>query len=171
MSFKMIIQLILASLLLVFSTGAAWYEGSAIEEVPWEWKHTAIFSQIANGQVEDRYDILQIDNFVYATKFAPTFPLLMLLSVTYLIILIGYTSLKSNRRVFKYFLSGIGALFLVLSGFVSNSPTIGLKIFFVSFLLIGILLVGIGLFGFLNDRTKRTSRESENGTIHRGNNA
>jgi hypothetical protein len=166
----MIIQLILASLLLVFSTGAAWYEGSAIEEVPWEWKHTAIFSQMANGQVEDRNDILQIDYFVYAAKFAPTFPLLMLVSATYLIILIGYTSLKRNRRVFKYFLSSIGALFLVLSDFISNSPTFGLKIFFVSFLVIGILLIGIGLFGFLNERAESTLGKSGNGTIHRSNN-
>ncbi|MCG7333805.1 YjdJ family protein [Sporosarcina sp. ACRSM] len=165
MSFKMIIQLILASLLLVFSTGAAWYEGSTIVEIPWEWQHTVIFSQMANGQVEDKNDILQIDYFVYAAKFAPTFPLLMLLSATYLIILMGYTLLKCNGRMFEYFLFWIGVSFLVLSGFVSKSPTIGLKIFFVSFLVIGILLIGIGLFGFLNDRAKRALGERENETI------
>ncbi len=156
MSFKMIIQFILASILLVFSTGVAWYEGSAIVEIPWEWQHTAIFSQMAYGQVEDKNDILQIDYFVYAAKFAPTFPLLMLLSATYLIILIGYTLLKRNEWMFKYFLSGIGALFLVLSGFVSNSTTIGLKIFFFSFLLIGILSIVIALLRFFNVKTERS---------------
>ena len=156
-SIKIIIQFGLASILLMLSTGAAWYEGSTILEKPWEWEHTAIFSKMANGQVENLTDILPIDHFVYAAKFAPTFPLLMLLSATYLIILIGYILLKRKGRIFSYFLSGIGALFLVLSGFVSKSPTAGLKIFFVGFLLIGILALAMVLLRFLNNKTKLTS--------------
>lgn len=148
MSLKIIIQFGLASLLLILSTGAAWYEGSTILEKPWEWKHTAIFSLMANGQIENLNDILPIDFFIYAAKFAPTFPLLMLLSATYLIILIGYILLKRKDRTFTYFLSGVGVVFLILSGFVSNSPTTGLKIFFVSFLLIGIIAVAIALLRF-----------------------
>ena len=157
LSFKIIIQFGLASILLILSTGATWYEGSTILEKPWEWKHTAIFSQMANGQVENLNDILPIDHFVYAAKFAPTFPLLMLLSATYLIILVGYILLKRKDRTFSYFLSGVGVVFLVLSGFVSNSPTTGLKIFFVSFLLIGILAVAIALLRFFNNKTGLTS--------------
>jgi Domain of unknown function (DUF4306) len=157
LSYKIFIQFGLASILLLFSTGSAWYEGGTLLEKPWEWKHTAIFSQMANGQVENLIDILPIDHFVYAAKFAPTFPLLMLLSATYLILLIGYILFKRNSRIFSYFLSGIGVLFLVLSGFVSNSPTIGLKIFFVSFLLIGIVAVVIALHRFFNNKTELTS--------------
>ena len=63
-------------MLLIFSTGVALYEGSAILEDPWEWKYTAIFSQMKNGQVENVNDILPIDYFVYAAKFVPTFPFL-----------------------------------------------------------------------------------------------
>ena len=157
MSFKIIIQFGLASILLIISTGAAWYEGSTILEKPWEWKHTAIFSQMVNGQVENLNDILPIDHFVYAAKFAPTFPLLMLLSVTSLIILVGYILLKRKDRTFSYFLSGVGVVFLILSGFVSKSPTTGLKIFFVSFLLIGIFAVAIALLRFFNKKTGLTS--------------
>jgi hypothetical protein len=157
LSFKIIIQFGLASILLILSTGATWYEGSTILEKPWEWKHTAIFSQMANGQLENLNDILPIDHFVYAAKFAPTFPLLMLLSATYLIILVGYILLKRKDRAFSYFLSGVGVVFLILSGFVSKSPTTGLKIFFVSFLLIGILAVAIALLIFFNKKTGLTS--------------
>ena len=157
MSFKIIIKFSLASILLIFSTGAVWYEGSTILEKPWEWKHTAIFSQMAKGQVENLNDILPIDHFVYASKFAPTFPILMLLSGTYFFILTGFILLKRNDKIFTYFLSCIGVLFLSLSVFVSNSPTIGLKIFFFSFLAIGILLIVIALLKFFNNKTELTS--------------
>ena len=155
MSFKIIVQLGLASILFILSTGATWYEGSAIIESPWEWKHTAIFSEIVNGQVNNASDILPIDHFVYAAKFLPVFPLLMLLSGTYFIILIGYMLLKRNYKMFSYFLACIGILSLVLSGFVSNSPTSGLKIISNSFLFIGILLLAITLVRLVTNRTKK----------------
>jgi hypothetical protein len=64
----------LASILLIFSTGFAWYEGSKILDDPWEWKYTAIFFQKVNGQVKQASDILSTDHIVYAAKFLPTFP-------------------------------------------------------------------------------------------------
>lgn len=153
MSFKIIIQSTIALMAFIISALASWYEGSAILEVPWEWKHTAIFSEMVNGPVKQASDILPIDYFVYAAKFLPTFPLIMLLSVMYLLILIGYI-LKRNDKIFSYFLTSIGALFLVLSGFVSNSPTIGLKILFISFLLIGMISIAIALIRIFNNKTK-----------------
>jgi hypothetical protein len=145
MSFRVIIQLVLASILLLFSTGAAWYEGSALIEHSWEWKYTAIFSGIVNGQVENASDILPIDYFIYAAKFAPAFPVLILLSGTYLIILMGYILLKRNHKMFTYYLTSFGVSFMVLSGFVSNSPTSGLKIIFASLLFFGILFLVFAL--------------------------
>lgn len=145
MSIRILIQLGLASILLIISAGAAWYEGSEILDDPWEWKYTAIFSQKVNGQVEYASDILPIDHFVYAAKFVPTFPLLMLLSGTYLIVLLGYILLKRSHKMFSYFLSCFGILFMVISSLLSKSPTIGLKIFFNSFLLIGMLLIVIAM--------------------------
>lgn len=154
MSIKILIQLGLASILLIFSTGAAWYEGSKILEDPWEWKYTAIFSHMVNGQVKHASDILPIDHFVYAGKFLPTFPLLMLLSGTYLIVLLGYILLRRTHKMFSYFLSFIGVLFLIISSLLSNSPTIGLKIIFNSFLLIGIFLIVIALVKIFTNKIK-----------------
>lgn len=154
MSFRVIIQLVLASILLLFSTGVAWYEGSALLEHSWEWKHTAIFSEKANGQVENASDILPVDYFIYAAKFAPLFPLLMLVSGTYLIILMGYNSLKRNHKVFIYYLTSIGVLFLVLSGFLSNSPTSGLKVIFTSLLFFGFLILVAPLVRLVNNKAK-----------------
>ncbi|MFJ7974129.1 YjdJ family protein [Peribacillus sp. NPDC096379] len=155
MSFRIILQLGFALMLLIFSTGATLYEGSGILEDTWEWKYTAIFSQMKNGPVENVNDILPIDYFVYAAKFVPTFPLLMLLGGTYLIILLAYIFLRRKDKIFSYILSCIGVLYLGLSSFISKSPTIGLKIFFNSFLFIGILLIVIALLRIFNYKTKK----------------
>ncbi len=71
--------------------------------------------------------------------------------------LVGYLLLKRKDKTFTYYLSGVGVLFLVLSGFVSKSPTTGLEIFFVSFLLVGIVAVAIALYRFFNNKTGLTS--------------
>ncbi|MFJ7828515.1 DUF4306 domain-containing protein [Psychrobacillus sp. NPDC096623] len=141
MSFKIIIHV-------------AWYEGSQIVNNTLEWKYTTYFSEMVNGSVKQASDILTIDYFVYAAKFFPLFPLLMLLSGTYLLILIGYSLLKHNYKKFSYFLTGLGVLSLVLSGLVSNSPTYGLKIFFNSFLLIGIISIAIALIRIFLNKTR-----------------
>ncbi|MGE6486949.1 DUF4306 domain-containing protein [Paenisporosarcina sp. NPDC076898] len=154
MSFKIIIQLSITLFAFIFSSLATWYEGSKILDVPWEWKHTAIFSEIVNGPVKESSDILIVDYFVYAAKFLPTFPLIMFLSGSYVLILIGYIVLKRRKKMFSYFLTSIGVLFLVLSGFVSQSPTRGLKVFFLSFLFVGILSIGIALLRLFDNKTK-----------------
>lgn len=148
------IQSSIALMTFIIAAFSSWYEGSAILEVSWEWKHTAIFSEMINGPVTQASDILPIDYFVYAAKFFPTFPFIMLLSVLYLLILIGYILLKRNDKIFSYFTTSIGLLFLVLSSFVSNSPTIGLKILFISFLFIGMISIAIVLIRTYINKTK-----------------
>lgn len=154
MSIRIIVQLSVALMVFIISTLVAWYEGSQIRNISWEWKYTAIFSEMLNGPVKQASDILTIDYFVYAAKFFPTFPLLMLHSGTYLLILIGYSLLKQNNKKFSYFLTCIGVLFLILSGLVSTSPTYGLKIFFYSFIFIGISSIGISLLRLSKYKTK-----------------
>ena len=154
MSFKIMIQLSIALFAFIFTSLATWYEGSKVLDVPWEWKHTAIFSEIVNGPVKEASDILTIDYFVYAAKFLPTFPLIMFLSGTYLLILIGYIVLKRRNKMFSYFLTSIGLLSLILSGFVSSSPTLGLNVFCLSFLFIGMLSIGVALLRLFNNKTK-----------------
>lgn len=41
---KIIIQFGVSSILLLFSTAVAWYEGSAILDNPWEWSFDTIYT-------------------------------------------------------------------------------------------------------------------------------
>ena len=150
----MMIQLGLSSMLFLFSALAAWYEGSNILQNSREWKYTAVFSQMINGEVLHSSDILLVDYFIYAAKFFPTFPILMLLSGTHLILLIGYVLFKRSQKVFAGFLSFMGILFLGISGLVANSSINGLQTFFNLFLFIGMLLIVAALIRVFSVRTK-----------------
>ncbi|MEH7440625.1 YjdJ family protein [Neobacillus drentensis] len=80
----------LAILVLCFSTVLAWYEGSNIVDDSFEWKYTAKFTTYFNGDVSDYHDINQLDYFIYAAKFHPFFPILMLVSGSVIIVLIMF---------------------------------------------------------------------------------
>ncbi|MER2006577.1 MULTISPECIES: YjdJ family protein [unclassified Psychrobacillus] len=151
---KLFIQVVIGLMLLIFSTIASWYEGSTLTTAIWEWKHTAVFSKWINGSVNQANDILTIDYFIYAAKFSPAYPLTMLLSGTYLIILIGYILFRGKTKLFSYFLTSVGIVFLVLCNLVSGSPTIGLTIFFYSSLLIGILAIGVAIILLVTNKNK-----------------
>ncbi|MGE7979853.1 YjdJ family protein [Psychrobacillus sp. NPDC093200] len=151
---KQLIQAGLAIMVLVFSTIAAWYEGSTLIHSTWEWKHTAIFSKWINGSVNHANDIWTIDYFIYAAKFAPAYPLAMLVSGMYLLILIGFVLFKGNTRPFYYFLACVGIMSFVLCSLVSGSPTTGLKMLFNTSLLLGILAVVISLTFVIKNNNK-----------------
>lgn len=153
---KLFIQASVALMVLVFSTIASWYEGSALVQAPLEWKHTAIFSKWINGSVNQANDILPLDYFIYAAKFSPAYPLAMLLSVTYLLILIGFVLFKGRTKALAYFLTSVGTVFLILCSLVSGSPTTGLKMFFSTSLLLGILAVAIAVILIFTNKNKKT---------------
>jgi len=134
-----IIQFGLVTILLLFSTLAAWYEGSAILDNPWEWKHSTPFSQMLYGQVHSKSHISQLDYFVYSAKFHPIFPSIMAISSLYLLILIGYYFLKPQHKRFAYFLLILGGGLFLLSYFFIDSPSTGGKIFFYIWLVSGSL--------------------------------
>ncbi|MDL4839489.1 DUF4306 domain-containing protein [Aquibacillus rhizosphaerae] len=77
---KYIIQYLLALIVLFLSSLAAWYEGSAIRDNPWEWNNSTFFSTLLNGEIKDTADISQLDHFIYAAKFSPIFPILIVCS-------------------------------------------------------------------------------------------
>lgn len=137
--FKFLIQFGIASILLLISTVAGWYEGSAILDNPWEWKYSTPFSQLLSGQVHSDSDISQLDYFIYAAKFRPTFPVIMVISSLYLLILIGYYFLKRQYKSFSYYLFFLGGGSFLLSYFIFNSPTVGGRIFFYIWLVSGVL--------------------------------
>ena len=152
------IQLGIAITFLLLSTFAGWYEGSAIVDDPWEWKYSTPFSQLLYGDVKNTNQISQLDHFVYAAKFQPTFPLMMLISGLYLLILIGYHLFKNHKKRFVYFLSLIAGTLFFLSYLVLNSPTIGGQIFFYFGLTSGILsIAGAAIIYFIV--CKRSGKE------------
>ena len=160
MSIKVISQLVFTLLLFVFSTLATWYEGSTILDKPLEWKYTAVFSEIVNGQVETVNEIVVMDYFVYAAKFAPLFPILMLLSGTYISTLIAYIVLKRSGRKFSYLLLTAGSVFLALSGLLADSSASGLKLICLCLLGIGLLAIMMSFFGMFSRGKKELVEDS-----------
>ena len=88
--FRFLIQFGIISDLLLISTVAAWYEGSAILDNPWEWKYSTPFSRLLNGEVHNNSDISQLDYFIYAAKFHPTFPVIMVISIYICLFLLDF---------------------------------------------------------------------------------
>ncbi|MFE4812412.1 YjdJ family protein [Peribacillus simplex] len=147
---KYFVQLIIAAFFLLLFSFCTWYEGSEILDNPWEWKYSTHFSQMLNDQVMDDQDISNFDYFVYAAKFKPLFPFLMVITASYLIILTGYIQFKRSIKKMALFLLGLGVLFLLSTGFVSNSPTVGGNIFTAFFLIGGMMaIMGAALYYFL----------------------
>jgi hypothetical protein len=149
-----IFQYVLSFMILVFSTFASWYEGSELRDKPWEWKHSAFFSKVFNGEVTESSDISQLDHFIYAAKFKPIFPMLMMFSLTYIFILSGYLLLKHNTKKLVVFHFCLGIMFFSLGAMVSDSPAVGGKYFTSLFIITCVLNFIILLIFFLKLRKR-----------------
>ncbi|WP_430309059.1 DUF4306 domain-containing protein [Rummeliibacillus pycnus] len=141
--------MIFALILFIFSTAISLYEGSGItDDFPWEWKYSAPFTQLFSGNIEKSSDILYLDYFIYAAKFHPFYPLIMILSILYLIILAGMLLNKiTNKTNYLFFILPI----LCLSTFIStctliNATTFGGKLFFYLFLILTILFIYLSYY-------------------------
>jgi Domain of unknown function (DUF4306) len=143
MSNKLIFQFGLALMILLFSTLVTWYEGSEILDRPSEWKYSTPFTHLFYGGVNDSNDISRLDYYVYAAKFKPINPIIMLISSVYLLTLFAYLLLKQNRKWFSWFTISLGMLLLLFSISLYSSPTIGGRMIFYVSLSIGILYIGI----------------------------
>ncbi len=159
--FRFLFQFGIASILLLISTVAAFYEGSAIVDNPWEWKYSTPFSQFLYGEVNSNSSISQLDYLVYAVKFQPTFPVIMVISSLYLLILIGYHFLKPQHKRFAYYLSFLGGVLFLLSYFIFNSPTFGGQIFFYIWLVSGVLCIVTAVITYFQI-LKRNTNEIKN---------
>lgn len=149
MSVRYAIQLGSAIMFLIFFAVASWYEGSEILDNPWDWKYSAIFTHLLNGDVLNQHTISQLDYFVYAAKFKPLYPLLMMISSMYLVMLLGHMSLRNNQKRFALFLAILGLLAIVSSSLISNSPTIGGATFTIALIASGTLCLVIGFIYYL----------------------
>ncbi|MGG0409217.1 DUF4306 domain-containing protein [Peribacillus simplex] len=149
MTINKFLQMIIAALFFMVFTFCTWYEGSEILDRPWEWKYSVHFTQVNDYQAMDADDISSFDHFVYAAKFKPLFPFLMVITAFYLIILTGFILFKRSIKKMALFLLGLSILFLLSSGFVSNSPTVGGNIFQAFFLIGGMIaIIGAALYYF-----------------------
>lgn len=149
---KYAVQYLIALMLLAFSTFIAWYEGSAIRDVPWEWKHTAFFSNVLNGQITNNSDISQLDYFIYAAKFHPVYPILILFSLSYIVTLSGYLLFKNYIKRLTVFLSAISIIYVLLGLTIYSSPTVGAKYFTFVFLFNGLVNLSLATLFFLRMR-------------------
>jgi len=155
--FRFWIQFGIVFILLLISTIAGWYEGSAILDNPWEWKYSTPFSQLLYGEVHSESNISELDYYIYAAKFQPTFPIIMVISSLYLLILIGYYSLKRQYKWFAYYVFFLGGGLFLLSYFLFNSPTLGGRIFFYISLVIGVLFIATAAITYFQNFNRNTN--------------
>lgn len=141
---KFAIKVIAAMFFLSVFSFCAWYEGSEILDNHWEWKHSTPFSEMLDIEVEDSKDISNLDYFVYAAKFKPMFPALMMMTLLYLITLVGLRLCEGSQKKITFFLTGVGVLLLFLSGLVWSSPTIGGDFFQGICLVSGVVFILVG---------------------------
>jgi len=157
--FKVVVQLVIGFVTLLMSTAISWYEGSEIIDDSLEWKYSTPFSQLFNIEINNGQDISRLDYFVYAAKFQPLFPTIMIVSVLYIFtVLLDYFVYAAKfqpffptimtvsvlyifavliffiyqlNRQLAIILSGIiSCVVIVSSGIFLNSTTSGGNIFF-----------------------------------------
>ena len=97
-------------------------------------------SHILHGGVQNS-DQISIDYFVYAAKFQPAFPIVMVLSSVYINFLIGYHFFKYRPKLFAYYLS-FWENHLPDSYPIIYSPTVGGQILFYIWSLFAFLSLG-----------------------------
>ena len=149
--FKYMLQLIIGIFMLVVSTFIAWYEGSAIIEKSLEWKYSTPFTELFNIDITNGRDISQLDYFVYSAKFQPLFPAIMMVSVLYILSVIGYYLIKNNTKWAIGFWGLIGCICMLLSGLIFDSPTIGGRIFFWMTSISGVLCMTVTVIVWLRN--------------------
>ncbi|REJ11186.1 DUF4306 domain-containing protein [Halobacillus trueperi] len=134
---RVLVQYVAALCTFLFSTVAALYEGSEIKDHPFEWRSSAVFSQWVHGEVKTSSDILVVDYLVYAAKFKPFFPLLLLLGLLYFIALSGVVLFHKRKfSLIMYF--GVWAVMLLLAAFFTfPAHSLGMKMMSIVFITSG----------------------------------
>ncbi|WP_201715769.1 DUF4306 domain-containing protein [Rossellomorea arthrocnemi] len=139
MSIRYWSQIGVGLVVLGFASLVSLYEGSALMDNHWEWRYSAPFSELIYGRVAGPNDIIALDFFVYAGKYLPLFPGMMVISANYLFVLIGSRVFKQTGYRISLILSSV--IHLALSFIISSSPTEGGNILFWLFLAIGLLKI------------------------------
>ncbi|MBD8038824.1 YjdJ family protein [Solibacillus sp. A46] len=128
--FKYALQIIIGILTFMVATYITWYEGSALINNSIEWKYSTPFTKLFNIEITTGQDISQLDYFVYAVKFQPLFPTLMIVSILYILSVTGYYLIKSKSKWAIGFWGFIGFIMILFSSLTFNSSTTGGSVFF-----------------------------------------
>lgn len=108
--YKFIVQIIAGCAVFLASASAAFYEGSALADNSWEWSDSTPITSMMGREVQQASDISSFDYFYYAAKYEPAFPLIMMASVLYIVMICGFIMLRlKKRKAVLYF--GIIAVF------------------------------------------------------------
>ncbi|MFD1032644.1 DUF4306 domain-containing protein [Metaplanococcus flavidus] len=147
MPFRNAVMFIGAFVMLVLATLISWYEGGQLRDNPWEWKHTAVFSNWINNGFTNSENLLVIDHFVYAAKFEPLFPLLMASSFLWMVFQLAFWVFRGRRAACNSFLVLMAIGSFVMCSLLMDSPTTGFKLFSVFFGVVGLASI-LGIFRF-----------------------
>jgi Domain of unknown function (DUF4306) len=124
-----IVQYALSIFVFLFSTFSSWYGGSELRDKQWEWNYSAIFSKWKNETVTSASEISGLDHFIYAAKFKPFFPILMAISLLYILILTATWFLRNHKNKLFIFFNILGLSLIAVSLLTYKSPTKGLELF------------------------------------------
>ena len=153
--FKYILQLLIGGFVFLFSSLAAWYEGSGIIENSLEWKYSTPISTFLGIEIETGKEIVVLDYFVYAIKFKPFFPLLMLLCSIYMIVITLVLIGRANNQLALKLAFAYGLLNLAVSTLFYKATTTGGIAFFYILLLNAILTILISKFLYIQSKQKQ----------------
>lgn len=157
--FKYILQLMISGVVLLFSTVAAWYEGSAIIENSLEWEYSTPVTHLLGIETLTGKEIVVFDYFVYAIKFQPFFPMMILISLLYIASLTLFLVGKRNMNQGILLSFVIGLLYLGASALFYDATTLGGSLFFYTLLLSAVLTILISMFFFLQNKHKQQNTE------------
>ncbi|MCA1322350.1 YjdJ family protein [Bacillus tianshenii] len=130
----------LSVIVFFISTFFSWYEGSDLVVRESRWDTTAILSNWI-GEVNTKGDIYQLDYLIYAAKYKPLFPSIMIISLSILFLLTADKFLKSRQGLVVLILSG--ALFF-LAGLILGFTIEENTVISILFLIVGIIFLGNG---------------------------
>ena len=131
------IQLSVSFLFLFLSTLAALYEGSAIRENPFEWGWSTPFTLLTTDNMSNADQLSKLDYLIYAAKFQPLFPSIMLINLIHLLILSTYLITQNPMKRTFYLSILVSTMLAGCLTMLSNH--VETKYFYVGILLVGTL--------------------------------
>lgn len=153
MPFRNLVFFIGALVTFILATLVSWYEGGQLRDHPWEWEHTAFFSNWVNDGFTNADNLLVMDHFVYAAKFEPLFPLVMASSFFWMVFQLIFWLFKERNAIRNTLLLFMTGASFAMCGILVDSPTMGFKLFSLFFGLVGIsVILGVFLIKGRNER-------------------